>query len=115
MGAAIEVFAGATAIAVGRDRFLPVKTTNELLLLRSDVFALGEDGRLQAQVARIPEIDLDPKHYKLIEDFDRLVTVAPSLRNAESLVVRGEWSFDAPSAVAGDVRLDDAGQPRPYR
>ncbi|MGB4271293.1 MAG: UTP--glucose-1-phosphate uridylyltransferase, partial [Propionicimonas sp.] len=54
MGAAIEVFAGARAIAVGRDRFLPVKTTNELLLLRSDVFSLGEDGRLVAAAA-IPE------------------------------------------------------------
>ena len=43
MGAAIEVFAGATAIAVPRSRFQPVKTTNELLLLRSDVFSLGED------------------------------------------------------------------------
>ena len=32
MGAAIEVFEGATAIAVGRERFLPVKTTNDLLL-----------------------------------------------------------------------------------
>ena len=61
MGAAIEVFPGATAIAVGRDRFLPVKTTNELMLLRSDVFDLGADGRLHGQVDRIPEIDLDPR------------------------------------------------------
>lgn len=115
MGAAIEVFPGATAIAVGRDRFLPVKTTNELLLLRSDVFALGVDGRLQAQVARIPEIDLDPRHYRLVEDFDRLVTVVPSLREADSLVVRGEWRFDAPAAVVGDVELADAGESRPYQ
>ena len=35
MGAAIEVFEGATAIGVGRDRFLPVKTTSDLLVLRS--------------------------------------------------------------------------------
>ncbi len=104
MGAAIEVFPGATAIAVGRDRFLPVKTTNELLLLRSDVFDLGVDGRLQAQVARIPEVDLDPKHYRLIEDFDRLVSVVPSLRDADALVVRGEWHFDSPVAVTGELR-----------
>ncbi|MGV8910115.1 MAG: UTP--glucose-1-phosphate uridylyltransferase [Propionicimonas sp.] len=114
MGAAIEVFPGATAIAVGRDRFLPVKTTNELLLLRSDVFALGVDGRLQAQVARIPEIDLDPLHYRLVQDFDRLVSVVPSLRDADALVVRGEWHFDAPAAVVGEVDLADAGEPRRY-
>ncbi|HEY3336945.1 MAG TPA: UTP--glucose-1-phosphate uridylyltransferase [Propionicimonas sp.] len=114
MGAAIEVFPGATAIAVGRDRFLPVKTTNELLLLRSDVFDLGVDGRLQAQVARIPEIDLDPRHYRLIDDFDRLVTVVPSLREADALVVRGEWHFDAPVAITGELELADAGEPRRY-
>ncbi len=44
MGAAIEVFEGSTAIEVGRDRFLPVKTTNDLLLLRSDAYELGVDG-----------------------------------------------------------------------
>jgi UTP--glucose-1-phosphate uridylyltransferase len=40
MGAAVEVFEGATAIGVGRDRFLPVKTTNDLLVLRSDAYQL---------------------------------------------------------------------------
>ena len=40
MGAAIEVFEGATAIGVGRDRFLPVKTTSDLLVLRSDAYDL---------------------------------------------------------------------------
>ena len=114
MGAAIEVFPGATAVAVGRDRFLPVKTTNELMLLRSDVFDLGEDGRLHSQVDRIPGVDLGGA-YKLIDDFDRLVSVVPSLREAESLRVRGEWLFDEPSAVVGVVDLPDAGTPRHYR
>ncbi len=43
MGAAIEVFEGARTIEVGRDRFVPVKTTNDLLVLRSDVYDVGED------------------------------------------------------------------------
>lgn len=113
MGAAIEVFAGATAIAVPRDRFLPVKTTNELLLLRSDVFDLGADGRLTATTA-IPEISLG-KAYKLIDDFDRLVPVVPSLRRAEALVVNGEWHFDASADVVGRVELPDTGKPEHYR
>jgi UTP--glucose-1-phosphate uridylyltransferase len=113
MGAAIEVFAGATAIAVPRDRFLPVKTTNELLLLRSDVFDLGEDGRLTATSA-IPEISLGGA-YKLVDDFDRLVSVVPSMRRAEALVVNGEWHFDAPTEVVGRVELPDTGNPEHYR
>jgi UTP--glucose-1-phosphate uridylyltransferase len=114
MGAAIEVFAGALAIAVGRDRFLPVKTTNELMLLRSDVFSLGEDGRLLATTA-IPEVDLAPRYYKLLEDFDARVTVVPSLRRATSLVVRGDWLFDAPAEVVGEVVLPETGQVGRYR
>jgi UTP--glucose-1-phosphate uridylyltransferase len=113
MGAAIEVFPGAVAIEVGRDRFQPVKTTNELMLLRSDVFDLGEDGRLTATAA-IPEIQLDG-HYKLVDDFDRLVTVVPSLRQAQSLRVKGEWHFDAPAEVVGSVELADSGRPEHYR
>lgn len=111
MGAAIEVFDGARAIAVGRDRFVPVKTTNELLLLRSDVFALGDDGRLVA-TAEIPEIDLAKRHYQLIDDFEARVRVVPSLRRATSLVVRGDWVFDAPLEVVGDLVLADEGGQR---
>ncbi len=104
MGAAIEVFPGATAIVVGRDRFLPVKTTNELLLLRSDVFDIDESGRLRQATDRVPTIDLDPAHYKTIDDFEaRFPHGAPSLRNAQSLTVRGDVVF----AMATPTELDE--------
>ncbi len=112
MGAAIEVFPGAQAIAVERDRFLPVKTTNELTLLRSDVFTLGADGRLTATVPRLPEIDLDPRYFKTIDQFDARVPVVPSLRHAHSLRIRGDWTFDQPVSVVGDGVLDDPGSPQ---
>lgn len=108
MGAAIEVFDGAQAIAVPRHRFLPVKTTNELLLLRSDVFDLGDDGRIRP-LSAIPAVDLDPRYYKLVDEFDDRVRVVPSLRRATSLTVRGDWVFDAPVALEGDVSLPDTG------
>ena len=40
MGAAIGVFEGARALCVPRSRFVPVKTTDDLLALRSDVYRL---------------------------------------------------------------------------
>merc|ERR1719394_2020991 len=40
MGAAISAFPGASAILVPRTRFAPVKTTNDLLALRSDAYVL---------------------------------------------------------------------------
>lgn len=111
MGAAIEVFAGAQAIAVERDRFLPVKTTNELLLLRSDVFYLGPDGRLTQAVDRVPRVDLDERYYRLVDDFEARVEVPPSLTAATSLTVRGDWTFDRPYQVEGDLELPDRGRP----
>ena len=38
MGSAIECFDNAGAVVVPRERFAPVKTTNDLFLLRSDVY-----------------------------------------------------------------------------
>ncbi|MGO1383433.1 MAG: UTP--glucose-1-phosphate uridylyltransferase [Arachnia sp.] len=112
MGAAIEVFEGATAICVERERFQPVKTTNELLLLRSDVYDLGDDGRLVASGDHSPEIDLDPRYYKKMDGFIARIPQAPSLRNAERLKVAGDWSFGSGVAVVGVVELLDEGEPR---
>ncbi|WP_129790195.1 UTP--glucose-1-phosphate uridylyltransferase [Promicromonospora panici] len=108
MGAAVAVFEGATAIEVERSRFLPVKTTNDLLVLRSDVYDLTDDYRLEAQ-ALAPLVDLDKDHYKLIDGFSRRFAAgAPSLRDADSLTVRGDWTFgsgvraEGKAALAGD-------------
>ena len=43
MGAAIESFEGSRVLRVPRTRFAPVKTTDDLLLLRSDVYEVGDD------------------------------------------------------------------------
>ncbi|MHA6510979.1 UTP--glucose-1-phosphate uridylyltransferase [Tessaracoccus sp. Z1128] len=109
MGAAIEVFEGATAICVGRDRFLPVKTTNELLLLRSDVYDLTDEGRLVATTTASPEISLDPRFYKKVGKFLARIPVAPSLRRATSLKVEGDWTFGAGVSVVGAAELADEG------
>jgi len=109
MGAAVEVFDGAVAIEVGRDRFLPVKTTNDLLVLRSDVYDLDDDYRLVARTDA-PFVDLDPAYYKTVAAFDaRFDDGTPSLRGARSLAVRGDWSFGAGVTVVDEARLDDAG------
>lgn len=109
MGAAIEVFPGATAICVGRERFLPVKTTNELLLLRSDVYELTDQGTLEATVPTTPGIDLDGKYYKTIGRFSKRFPAAPSLKRAQSLQVDGDWYFEPGVVVEGDVYLGTEG------
>ncbi|MGJ6980770.1 UTP--glucose-1-phosphate uridylyltransferase [Aestuariimicrobium soli] len=111
MGAAIEVFEGATAICVDRSRFLPVKTTNELLLVRSDCYRTDELGRLTAVVDDTPLVDLDGDHYKVMRDFDARIPVAPSLARATALRVKGDVTFEPDVTVVGDVTIT-ADQPR---
>jgi UTP--glucose-1-phosphate uridylyltransferase len=111
MGAAIDVFEGAAAIRVPRRRFVPVKTTNDLLSLRSDAYAIAAD---DAQVSLVPErhdtppvIDLDPAHYKLLGDFEqRFPSGPPSLVACERLTVSGDVSFGRDVTVRGAVTVE---------
>ncbi|MFS3127047.1 UTP--glucose-1-phosphate uridylyltransferase [Nocardioides sp. Bht2] len=113
MGAAIEVFEGARTIEVGRDRFVPVKTTDDLLVLRSDVYQLGSDFVLEQQAEELPYVALDPAIYRLVAEFDkRFPQGAPSLREAESLRIEGDWTFEPGVAVRGDVHLADSDLPQ---
>jgi UTP--glucose-1-phosphate uridylyltransferase len=105
MGAAIEIFAGARTIEVGTDRYIPVKSTNDLLVLRSDVYEIGTDFVLDQAAAVVPFVDLDGT-YKLVAEFDkRFKSGAPSLRDAESLIVDGDWDFGQDVKVVGAVKL----------
>ncbi len=107
MGAAIEVFEGARLIEVGRERFVPVKTTNDLLVLRSDVYDIGRDFVLDPR-SEVPYIELDEEHYKLVGSFDKhFPEGAPSLRHASSLRIEGDWTFGRGVEVKGDVVLEE--------
>ena len=112
MGAAIEVFDGARAIEVARDRFVPVKTTNDLLVLRSDCYELADDYVLRLTADAVPFVDLDSAHYKLVEQFDaRFPEGVPSMREATSFSVHGEWTFGVGVTVRGAVEIAAAGAP----
>ncbi|MGN6605653.1 MAG: UTP--glucose-1-phosphate uridylyltransferase, partial [Jatrophihabitans sp.] len=85
MGAAVGAFDGARSLLVDRDRFVPVKTTNHLLVLRSDVYDLADGAFLRKSVPGRddPFVDLDPDHFKLVGPFDsRFPEGPPSLVDA---------------------------------
>ena len=110
MGAAIEVFDGATAIVVGRDRLVAGKATSDPRLVRSDACDLDERGALVQQVETVPGVSLASAPYKLIGDFEqRFSQGVPSLREAENLEVQGDWSFGADVSVVGRAVLGEEG------
>jgi UTP--glucose-1-phosphate uridylyltransferase len=111
MGAAIGSFKGAQLLCVPRTRFAPVKTTDDLLVLRSDVYALNEDDMVVAPIPEraenLPYVELDPDFYKLLDDFEqRFPDGPPSLREAERLIVHGDVTFGPGVRVRGAVELE---------
>jgi UTP--glucose-1-phosphate uridylyltransferase len=115
MGAAISSFAGAQILCVPRTRFAPVKTTDDLLLLRSDVYSLSADMQVTPAASRatnLPLVELDPRFYKLLDAFEaRFPAGPPSLLEADRLAVSGDVTFGAGVIVRGDVELE-ADEPR---
>ncbi len=110
MGAAIDVFDAAAAIEVGRARFAPVKTTNDLLVVRSDFYELTGDAEMRPLRDDPPVVDLDPDHFKLIRDFDeRFEAGAPSLAGCERLRVRGDVAFGRNVTIRGSVEITQEG------
>jgi UTP--glucose-1-phosphate uridylyltransferase len=107
MGAAIDVFEGAAAIEVPRKRFAPVKTTNDLLVVRSDAYNLTGDAEMVLVRDEPPVVDLDSEHYKLIRDFDaHFPAGAPSLKECDRLTVDGDVVFGEGDVIRGSVRIE---------
>ena len=110
MGAAIQSFPGARLLCVPRTRFVPVKTTNDLLVLRSDVYRLTDEMLVEPVPERdgtLPYVELEKRFYRVIDEFEsRFPAGPPSLREAQRLVVRGDFTFGAGVVVRGAVELE---------
>lgn len=110
MGAAIGAFADTGAIEVSRERFAPVKSTADLLALRSDAYQVTDDSRLvlaESRNGQPPFVDLD-KNYKFVDQLDAAIPDgAPSLLECEKLVVKGPVRFDSAVKIAGNVSIEN--------
>jgi len=107
MGSAIECFEGALAVEVPRSRFAPVKTTADLLALRSDAYEVLEDGQVRLREERNgvpPDISLSGE-YKLVDSLEPLGV--PSLIDCDSLKVSGLISFEDGVVIKGEVAFEN--------
>lgn len=117
MGSAIALFEGAEALRVPRSRFIPVKKTNDLLVLWSDVYELTDGYLLRLTPDRPPEaarrpplVFLDDRYYMLIADLqERFPHGAPSMRRCLELRVDGNIYFGRDVVVEGKVHLKHEG------
>lgn len=108
MGAAVSLFAGATAVCVPRSRFFPVKKCPDLLAVRSDCFRFSDDYRLVLHPQRggeLPAIQLDTRYYGKIDQFDARLEHPPSLLHCTALKISGDVRFSPDVSVHGAVTL----------
>jgi len=105
MGAAIECFEGAAAMDVPRSRFAPVKTTGDLLALRSDAYEILDNGQVRLHVSRDgvpPDIQLSDE-YKLVDSIENIGV--PGMVGCRSLKVSGPVRFAPGVVIQGDVEF----------
>jgi UTP--glucose-1-phosphate uridylyltransferase len=108
MGLALSSFEGAQALEVSRDRFRPVKKSNDILVLWSDVYHLTEDYRIELIPERDEEplVELDDRFYALFDDLkERFPHGAPSLRACQRLEVQGNVYFGKNVVIQGEVKI----------
>jgi UTP--glucose-1-phosphate uridylyltransferase len=110
MGAAIASFPEAQVLVVPRTRFVPVKTNDDLLLLRSDAYTLGDEFRVEPYPGlegNLPFVSLDKQFYGMLDDYEaRMPYGPPSLREADRLVVSGDVTFGAQVVIRGEVEIE---------
>jgi UTP--glucose-1-phosphate uridylyltransferase len=118
MGSGISLFEGAAAVNVPRARFLPVKTCNDLLAVRSDCFVFSEREGLTLNPARAAsgraeaiKIRLDPEFYGKFDLLDeRFKEGEPSLVECDALTIKGDVRFEKGVVIRGAVTLTNPGR-----
>jgi UTP--glucose-1-phosphate uridylyltransferase len=104
-GSAIEFFPKAVAIAVDRLRFVPVKSTSDLLAIQSNVYEI-KHGSVQRNLGRegtaTPVVKLGPEFTAIAEYHARLPNI-PDMLELDHLTVSGDVHFGKGVTLRGTV------------
>ncbi|KAK7930654.1 hypothetical protein WMY93_007049 [Mugilogobius chulae] len=105
VGAAIKSFKNALGVNVPRSRFLPVKTTSDLLLVMSNLYSL-EAGSLTMSQKRefrtTPHVKLGSSFTKVQEYLKRFDNI-PDMLELDHLTVSGDVTFGKKVSLKGTV------------
>ncbi len=108
IGSALDCFEGAVGLSVSRDRFLPVKNTDDLLLVQSNLFNL-KGGRLvrnkERTISHLPAIKLGAP-LQQVDAFQRCFSSIPDLLELEELDMAGQICFEGTASLKGKVKLN---------
>lgn len=106
-GSAIQSFPDSISVKVPRRRFLPVKSCNELLLMRSDLY-IRKGSEFLLNSARgndvLPSLKLS-SFYTKVQDFEPRFAHPPSIVHLNKLVIEGDVTFGEGITLEGDVEF----------
>lgn len=107
MGAAIRFFKGSHGIEVPRSRFLPVKKTDDLLLIQSNLYLRNREGELVMNPARklpgTPLVKLDAEHFGAVKQFNARFASIPDILDLSHFTVSGDVTFGFDVSIKGTV------------
>lgn len=105
-GAAMKYFDRAIGINVPRSRFLPVKKTSDLLLIKSNLYKL-ENGCLTMSPMRafptVPLVKLGDEHFAKVREFQARFASIPDVLELNHLTVSGDVTFGKNVSLRGTV------------
>jgi UTP--glucose-1-phosphate uridylyltransferase len=113
IGSGLECFEGAIGLSVSRERFLPVKKTDDLLLVRSNLFNLYKGTLIrnsQRKSHSLPIIELGD-FLQNIENFQNSFPVTLDLIDLEELTIIGNVRFEGTASLKGKVHLQGLKKP----
>ncbi|OLL23531.1 putative UTP--glucose-1-phosphate uridylyltransferase [Neolecta irregularis DAH-3] len=104
VGAAIRYFKNAHGVNVPRNRFLPVKTCSDLLLVKSDLFKLKHGQLVMSEErfgpAPIVKLGVD---FKKVSDFQRRIPAIPKILELDHLTITGAVNLGRDIEFRGTV------------
>lgn len=106
IGAAMQSFENSIGINVPRSRFLPVKKTQDLLLVMSNLYSLN-NGTLIMNPKRsfptVPLVKLGDAHFTKVHDFMTRFDSIPDTLDLDHLTVSGDVTFGKGVSLLGTV------------
>ncbi len=105
IGSGLECFERAVCLTVSRERFLPIKKTDDLLLVRSNLFNLNNGKLIRKRKSYpLPIIKLGD-FLQNIENFQNAFPTIPDLVDLEELKIDGDVRFEGTACLKGKIYL----------
>lgn len=107
IGSGINNFEGSQAVNVPRDRFLPVKKTDDLLLVQSNLFQMNDGALIKnpdRQFEGLPLIRLG-EYFSTLDKYQQRIQSIPDILELDLLTVVGDVNFGKDVTLRGNVIL----------